>query len=56
MQFNNIVTHSGSFKLSVNKSGMSLDVLVFNLPSLGFLDANHHSSGNDIIKITTKVY
>ena len=39
MRFNNIVTHSGSFKLSVSKSsGMSLDVHVFKLPSLGFLD------------------
>ena len=35
------MTHSGSFKLSVNNSsGISLDVLVFKLPPLGFLDAS----------------
>ena len=41
MQFNNNVTQSGSFKLSVNKSsGISLDELVFRLPSHGFLDVS----------------
>ena len=41
MKFNNIVTHCRSFELSVNKSSaMSLDILVFKLPSLGFLDVS----------------